>query len=274
MKTQELLIKIKEKTALAAQIAVRKANAFCQSERAVRLKNALKPENLRPALLKARDFVVTFTKEQPRTAGFIYVCLFCAFSITFLDEPIARGRLALRGESFWANVAALNPSGWWFPILIVVGLAYTVAAGLSLTTESFERNMTKTKRILFVLLALSLSSLLTVFFNILVGRYTPEFLETMDLYGFSSFRFRLTETSFPSFGAQSIWAVALAAGAFCARGKNVFIGIAAVMTVALFMSAECFLSDAVMGAYIGVLMYSAACWIVSENRENSPLLTR
>ena len=255
MKTQELLIKIKEKTALAAQIAVRKANAFCQSERAVRLKNALKPENLRPALLKARDSVVTFTKEQPRTAGFIYVCLFCAFSITFLDEPIARGRLALRGESFWANVAALNPSGWWFPILIAAGLAYT-------------------KKILFVLLALSLSSLLTVFFNILVGRYTPEFLETMDLYGFSSFRFRLTETSFPSFGAQSIWAVALAAGAFCARGKNVFIGIAAVMTVALFMSAECFLSDAVMGAYIGVLMYSAACWIVSENRENSPLLTR
>ncbi len=274
MKTQELLIKIKEKTALAAQIAVRKANAFCQSERAVRLKNALKPENLRPALLKARDSVVAFTKEQPRTAGFIYVCLFCAFSITFLDEPIARGRLALRSESFWANVAALNPSGWWFPILIAAGLAYTVAAGLSLTTESFERNMTKTKKILFVLLALSLSSLLTVFFNILVGRYTPEFLETMDLYGFSSFRFRLTETSFPSFGAQSIWAVALAAGAFCARCRNVFIGIAAVMTVALFMSAECFLSDAVMGAYIGVLMYSAACWIVSENRENSPLLTR
>lgn len=274
MKTQELLIKIKERTLGAGRLIARKADEFLKSETAARLKNALKPENLRPALAKARDSVVAFTKEQPRTAGFIYVCLFCAFSITFLDEPIARGRLASRAGSVWANIAALNPSGWWFPILIAVGLVYTVAAGLSLTTEAFERHMAKTKKILFVLLTLSLSSLLTAFFNILVGRYTPEFLETMHIYGFSSFRFRLAETSFPSFGVQSVWAVALAAGAFCARCRNVFIGVAAVMSVALFMAADCFLSDAVMGAYIGILMYSAARWIVSEDRENSPLLTR
>lgn len=274
MKTHELLKKAKEKAAFAVRLIVRKAAEVRQSERLARLKTALKPENLRPKAIKARDFIVKFTKEQPRTAGFIYVCLFCAFFITFLDEPIARARLAHRAESAWTTVAALNPSGWWFPILIAVGLAYTIAAGLSLTTEAFERNILKTKNILFILLTLSMSSLLTVFFNILVGRYTPEFLETMHLYGFASFRFRLTETSFPSFGVQSIWAVALAAGGYCPNFKKTFIGVAAVMTAAYPIAADCFVSDAVMGAYIGILMHSAALWVVSEDRENTPLFTR
>ena len=274
MKTHELLKKAKEKAAFAAHLIARKATEVRQSEHLARLKTALKPENLRPKAIKARDFIVNFTKEQPRTAGFIYVCLFCAFFITFLDEPIARARLAHRAESAWTTVAALNPSGWWFPILIAVGLAYTIAAGLSLTTEAFERNILKTKKILFVLLSLSMSSLLTVFFNILVGRYTPEFLETMHLYGFASFRFRLTETSFPSFGVQSIWAVALAAGGYCPNFKKAFIGVAAVMTAAYPIAADCFVSDAAMGAYIGILMYSAARWVVSKDRENTPLFTR
>lgn len=60
-------------------------------------------------------------------------------------------------------------------------------AGLSLTTEVFEKNLQKAHAVLFILLTLSLSSVVTLVINILAGRYTPEFLDTMRLYGFRPF---------------------------------------------------------------------------------------
>ncbi len=274
MSKKELLTIIVEKAAPKIRAFAEKAKQAWQSERARRCRDGLKWNNLRPKLKKAGRFIVDFTRAQPRTASFIYVCLFCVFSIEFLDLPIADLCLKNQNDTVWATISAVNPSGWWFPILLVIGTVYTVIAGLSLTTEAFERNLDKAKKTAFILLSLSVSSLLTVFFNILVGRYTPEFLETMHLYGFSSFRFRLTETSFPSFGVQSIWAVALAAAYQMPLFKKAFYAVAAVVSAALPLAGACFVSDAVMGAYVGVLMYSAARWMVSENRENTPLFTR
>ena len=234
---------------------------------------ALKWTNLRPRLIRAKEVVVDFTKRQPKTAAFIYVCLFCAFSIEWLDKPIALSCLKANESGVWKILTTLNPGGWWFLILVVLWLVYMAVAGLSLTTEAFEKNMVKARSVLLVLTALSISSLLTLIVNVLCGRYTPEFLDTMHLYGFSAFRFRVSETSFPCFGAQSIWIVAMSAGAFLPRFKRLFYCVAGVISVALVLSADCFLSDAVMGTYIGVIMFYAASWIVSENRENFPLIS-
>ena len=233
----------------------------------------LKWSNLRSRLLYVRDTVWEFTKQQPKTACFIYVCLFCAFSIAFLDEPVALSALKTSRTSLIFYITQLNPAGWWFLILIALWLVYMAVAGLSLTTDDFEKNMVKARAVLFVLLALSLSSLVTWVINILTGRYTPEFMDTMNLYGFSAMRFRVSETSFPSFDVQSIWAVAMAAGTYFPKIRRWFCGIAGVITIALVWTAECFISDAVMGMYIGIIMYYAAKWIVSENRENFPLIS-
>lgn len=233
----------------------------------------LKWQNLRVRLTEAKELIVAFTKEQPKTASFIYVCLFCAFSIGFLDEPCAAAVQKTAGNSFLSLLVALNPSGWWFFILIALWLVYMAIAGLSLTTEVFEKNLVKARDVLFVLLTLSLSSLVTLFLNILLGRYTPDFLETMNISGFSALRFRLSETSFPSFEVQSIWAVAMAVAVYQPRFKHLFFGIAAVISIAAVSTAHCFISDAVMGAYIGIMMYFVAKWLVSENRENFPLIS-
>jgi membrane-associated phospholipid phosphatase len=146
-------------------------------------------------------------------------------------------------------------------------------AGLSLTTEVFEKNLIKARAVLFILLTLSISSLTTLILNILVGRYTPEFLDSMNLYGFSALRFRVSETSFPSFDVQSAWAVAMATGSCLPRFKRLFCFIAGIITLSVVLTAQCFISDAVMGTYIGIIMYYAASWIVSENRENIPLIS-
>lgn len=228
---------------------------------------------LRPRLIKAKDILVAFTKEQPKTAAFIYVCLFCAFSINFLDKPFALACLSDQKEGFFYLLADLNPSGWWFLILIALWLIYMAVAGLSLTTEVFEKNLLKAHAVLFVLLTLSLSSLLTLILNILVGRYTPEFLDTMHLYGFSAFRFRVTETSFPYFGVQSLWAVATASAYFLPKIKLFLYALASLITLSVLLTAQCFISDAVMGMYIGIMMFFVAQWIVSENRDNIPLIS-
>ena len=146
-------------------------------------------------------------------------------------------------------------------------------AGLSLTTDVFEKNLTKARAVLFILLTLSLSSLTTLFLNILIGRYTPEFLDTMSLSGFSAMRFRVSETSFPCFEVQSAWAVALATGLYFPRYKRWFYCIAGLITLSAVLAAHCFISDAVMGTYIGIIMYYAALWIISEKRGNFPLIS-
>lgn len=233
----------------------------------------LKWDNLRPRLIRAKEIIVVFTKEQPKTAAFIYVCLFCAFSINFLDKPFALSCLNDEKEGFFYYLAEINPSGWWFLILIALWLVYMAVAGLSLTTEVFEKNLQKAHAVLFVLLTLSLSSLVTLVINILAGRYTPEFLDTMHLYGFSAFRFRVTETSFPSFGVQSLWAVIMASAYFLPQIRKLLYALAGLMTLSVVFTAQCFLSDAVMGAFIGIMMYYAAQWIVSENRDNIPLIS-
>lgn len=233
----------------------------------------LKWDNLRPRLIRAKEIIVVFTREQPKTAAFIYVCLFCAFSINFLDKPFALSCLNDEKEGFFYYLAEINPSGWWFLILIALWLVYMAVAGLSLTTEVFEKNLQKAHAVLFVLLTLSLSSLVTLVINILAGRYTPEFLDTMHLYGFSAFRFRVTETSFPSFGVQSLWAVIMASAYFLPQIRKLLYALAGLMTLSVVFTAQCFLSDAVMGAFIGIMMYYAAQWIVSENRDNIPLIS-
>ncbi len=230
-------------------------------------------DSLRSRLIKTKNILVSFTKEQPKTAAFIYVCLFCAFSINFLDKPFALACLSEPNDGFFAFLANLNPSGWWFLILIALWLIHMAVAGLSLSTEVFEKNLIKAHAVLFVLLTLSLSSLLSLILNILIGRYTPEFLDTMHLYGFSAFRFRVTETSFPYFGVQSLWAVVTASAYFLPKIKLFLYVLASLITLALILTAQCFISDAVMGMYIGIMMFFVAQWIVSENRDNIPLIS-
>ncbi|MBO4643062.1 MAG: phosphatase PAP2 family protein [Alphaproteobacteria bacterium] len=229
--------------------------------------------NLRLHLLQAKKIIVDFTEQQPKTACFIYVCLFCSFSIAFLDEPFALIRLKSTHQGLFSSIVALNPAGWWFLFLAALWLFYMAVAGLSLTTEVFEKNLVKARSVLFVLLALSLSSFITLFLNVLTGRYSPEFLDTMNLYGFSALRFRVSETSFPSFDVQSAWVVALAAGSQLPRFKRWFYFLAGLVTLSVVVTAESFISDAVMGMYIGIVMYYAASWIVSEKRENFPLIS-
>lgn len=247
---------------------------FYHSSFMQKLKEILAWENFGPKLKQAKEVIVQFTKEQPKTAAFIYVCIFSAFSIRFLDKAFALATLKNNSEGIWHAIETFNPSGWWFLILIFLWLVYMAIAGLSLTTDAFEKNLVKARMILFILLSLSLSSLVTILLNIFVGRYTPEFMESMHLYGFSAFRFRLSESSFPSFGVQSIWAVMLAVGFYMPRFKKLFIAIASIASLSLIFTAKCFISDAVMGAYIGIMMYHAAHWMFAENRENRPLITR
>ena len=230
-------------------------------------------EKAKTYAVKVYSVLKTFTKEQPKTAVFIYTCIFCALSVRFFDEPLAVSRLDADTNAFFKTLAFFNPSGWWFFILLFLWLTYMAAGGLSLTTEAFEKNLAKAKAVAFIFLTLLASSAVTFVLNILIGRYTPEMLDSMNLYGFSAFRMRVTETSFPSFGTQSIWAVAVAAATFVPKISKVLYALAVLVTLSLVATAECYLSDAVMGAYIGISMLSVSRWIVSENRENTPLIS-
>ena len=78
-----------------------------------------------PGFNVLKERIAFYTKTEPQTAAFVYVCLFCAFSIEFLDKTLALFFLKHSFFKIFRAVAAVNPSGWWFVILGALWLTAT-----------------------------------------------------------------------------------------------------------------------------------------------------
>lgn len=226
--------------------------------------------NAAPFCKKLSERVFYFAKHDPQTTTFVFVCLSCAFAIEFLDKAFALFFLKHEFFDIFRAVAILNPSGWWFVILGALWLIATMYAGYSSEPEIFKKLSKKAYYIVFVLMTLTISTVMTVFLNILAGRYGTDALLKEGLYGFSSLS---SGVSFPSWGAQSICAVMLAAGELYPHLRRRFAYIAGGVCLCLMLSGRYFISDVILGAYIGVMAFFIACWLVSETRENEKLLT-
>ena len=223
-----------------------------------------------PFLKTCKERVLYFSKHDPQTTAFVFVCLFCAFSIEFLDKAFALFFLKHEFFDLFRAVATINPAGWWFIILGALWLIATIYAGYCAKPEIFRELSQKAYCVVFVLMTLTISSVITIFLNILAGRYDTQALLKDGLYGFSSLS---SGVSFPSWGAQTIFAVLLASGELYPHLKKRLTQIAFAVCICLILSGRYFISDVVLGAYVGIMGFFIARWLVSETRENEKLLT-
>ena len=106
----------------------------------------------------------------------------------------------------------------------------------------------------FVFLAVAVSGLLNTLIKVVVGRTRPSALFNDGAYGFVPFTHVYLTNSFPSGHSQAAFAAMTALALVFPRYDIAFIAIAVLVAASRVLTTVHFLSDAVMGAWLGVVV--------------------
>jgi len=175
---------------------------------------------------------------------FFLCVLLCVISYYYWDLPLAiycRG-LGRSIIDIAKIVTILGDSLWYFIILVPAFIYFWFLA----------KNKLWSKRIIFILVSLSISGLLNLLIKWLAGRYRPNMLEK-GFFGFNYFGVGYDLNSFPS--GHTVTAFSLAAAVsilFPRTGIFAFIIAISIGMTRIILTSH-YLSDVIAGAGIGIL---------------------
>lgn len=223
---------------------------------------------LKPPIVR---FFKTFFKmmQQSKWLGsFLMTIIVCLICIKYVDQPLAvyfKNHLEPYTEGFYKTITDLGLSGWWFGLSGLLWLFFIAQAGISMSTDAFEQNIHKAKAFLFMISALTASSLIGTFLKVIFGRYRPRYLFDEGLYGFSPFNFDFAVNSFPSGHALSIWTAMMALKFILPRYDLAYLAVAVLVALSRFFTTVHYLSDVLMGAYLGIAITCCVKAIFEED---------
>jgi len=139
-------------------------------------------------------------------------------------------------------VTILGDSLWYFIILVPAFIYFWFLA----------KNKLWSKRIIFILLSLSISGLLNLLIKWLAGRYRPNMLEK-GFFGFNYFGVGHDLNSFPSGHTVTAFSLAAAVSILFPRTGIVAFIIAISIGMTRIILTSHYLSDVIAGAGIGIL---------------------
>ena len=174
---------------------------------------------------------------------FLYVLL-CVISYYYWDLPLAiycRG-LGRSIIDIAKIVTILGDSLWYFIILVPAFIYFWFLA----------KNKLWSKRIIFILVSLSISGLLNLLIKWLAGRYRPNMLEK-GFFGFNYFGVGYDLNSFPSGHTVTAFSLAAAVSILFPRTGIVAFIIAISIGMTRIILTSHYLSDVIAGAGIGIL---------------------
>ncbi|MGD9637422.1 MAG: phosphatase PAP2 family protein [Alphaproteobacteria bacterium] len=215
-----------------------------------KIKNFLLPKIVR--FLKS--FIKMMRKER-WLFSFVITVFICVFCMIFVDKPFAlyfKENLSAHTEGFYKTITNIGLMGWWFGFAIILWLVFVSLAGVSVSTEDFEKNMQKARSFLFMISSLTASAFTVTGFKIFIGRYRPRYLFNDDLYGFSPFNFNFGMNSFPSGHAISIFTAMTALKIIFPRYDAAYMVIAVLVAFSRAFTTVHYVSDVIMGAYLGI----------------------
>lgn len=174
---------------------------------------------------------------------FLFVLL-CIISYYYWDLPLAiyckgLGRSVI---DIARIVTILGDSLWYFIILVPAFIYFWFLA----------KNKLWSKRIIFILVSLSISGLLNLLIKWLAGRYRPNMLEK-GIYGFNYFGVGYDLNSFPSGHTVTAFSLAAALSILFPRTGIVAFIIAISIGMTRIILTSHYLSDVIAGAGIGIL---------------------
>jgi len=182
--------------------------------------------------------------------SFAAVFGFVVISYFFFDVPIA---LLCRGldkgiTDFFGIITEFGISTWY-----LVG-----SFGLFLIFSFVHRKKVYASRALFLFASIAVSGIIANIIKVILGRYRPEMLFEKGLYGlnllhFSFDNFSYEFTSFPSGHTATTFSLAWTLSLFFPRARILLICFAFFVGASRVIITSHYLSDAVGGAYVGVI---------------------
>jgi membrane-associated phospholipid phosphatase len=107
---------------------------------------------------------------------------------------------------------------------------------------------------LFVIFSVASAGILVNLLKFIIGRMRPRELLENGLSGFIPFNTDFGMNSFPSGHSQMVWSLTAALFLIFPRLWPVLFSFAAVVAASRFLASVHFVSDVVMGSYIGVVV--------------------
>jgi len=176
-------------------------------------------------------------------ASFPLIVLMVAAGHYLYDRPLTAFCAGLNNQvmTFFQMVTYLGVSVW-----------YLVGAGILFLYFYYgSRNRIQATRLLYLFCAIAVSGLITDGIKWLMGRWRPKVLFAEGFYGFNYFGIGYEQTSFPSGHATTICSAALVLSLLYPRLRWLWIVIALLVCLSRVAIGAHYLSDVLMGAYIG-----------------------
>lgn len=167
-------------------------------------------------------------------------------SILFLDKPLA----------IFFHQLPITPYKWILQGITYFGTAsayFISLSGLFVVTRYLYRNKKWTEYFRFLLLSLTVSTLVCLVLKVTLGRARPELFFDKGLYGFYGFQKSSLFWSFPSGHTSTIMSLVFAICVLFPRAFywTIFFGLTVVASRV--MLTQHFLADVMMGSYLALL---------------------
>lgn len=197
------------------------------------------------------------TRRWPLTWMTVYAFGLIVLGYVLLDRPLAfwfKARVSGEFEGFLKTVTTLGLGGVWLVpsglAVVVILLAWRAAPLLEMRARLARAAWVPG----FVFLSVALSGLLNTLIKVLVGRVRPRGLFEDGVYGFVPLTHAYLTNSFPSGHSQAAFAAMTALTLVFPRYDIAFIAIAVLVAASRVLTTVHFLSDAAMGAWLGVVV--------------------
>lgn len=197
------------------------------------------------------------TLAHPRAWGTVYCAVVVLVGYAVIDRPLARflkARVTGEFEGFWKTITHLGLAGvWMVPAgLLTLGLILSVLATPG--GEKRERLRRAAWVPGFLFLAMAASGILGNVIKMLIGRTRPAALFDNGIYDFAPLTRGYLTNSFPSGHSQAIFAAMTALALIFPRYDLAFLTVALLVGLSRVLTTVHFLSDAVAGAWLGVMV--------------------
>lgn len=168
----------------------------------------------------------------------------------FSDRWIAQTMATVKsGHIFMiASVASAYLSQFFWSTFLSIGL---VIAAIKL---NHHRDSLWAKKVLFVVLSVTCTMLIGFTLRFMLGRYHPLMLVQHNVFGFQFFGRTWDVSSMPSFYNYYIFALMFSLAALFRRYGIVFTFFAVIVGFSRILLSMHFISDVILGAYLGVLV--------------------
>lgn len=197
------------------------------------------------------------TRRHPLSWISVYAAGLILVGYMVLDRPLAfwfKARVIGDFEGFLKTVTTLGLAGiWLIPsgiLLLLILLAWRAAPTLEIRARLARAAWVPG----FFFLSMAVSGLLNTLIKILVGRTRPKLLFEQGLYDFAPLTHVYATNSFPSGHTQAAFAAMTALTLIFPRYDIAFMVVALLVAASRVLTSVHFLSDTVMGAWVGVVV--------------------